>query len=242
MSNFKKPMARALAELALIFVGITLALAFESWNDNRVERAQERELLRALTADLEETLVDLRRDILDAQSTLASRAEILAWQSGEQLDAVGLQEAFAGAIAGSGLFPKISAYESIKTIGLDLIADPALREAITSVHELTLARALRFEALRNEFEREVFLPYVRTHMDYAGEGGVVEVGRQAGSIPFAPLDLLAPLDESGLRGDPEFRIISREGFSSESGALEAYRRLEAEIESVLGMLGTALEG
>lgn len=236
MSNFKKPLARALAELALIFVGITLALAFESWNDDRVARGQERELLLALSADLGETLTDLRRDILDTESTLAFRTEILAWQSGEELAGIQLQQAFAGTIAGSGLFPKISAYESIKTIGLDLISDPSLRLAITSLHELTLARALRFEGLRNEFEREVLLPFLRRHMNYAGGGGIVEVERQAGSIPFAPLDLLIPLDENALRVDPEFRMIARESFSAESSTLDGYRRLEDAIESVLEML------
>ena len=240
MSQVKRPLLGALGELALIFFGITLALAFESWNDARVERNQERELLVALRGDLEETLTDLRRDISDSEATLASRAEILAWQGGEQLSDMELQIALSGSIAGSGLFPKVAAYESIKTIGLDLIDDPLLRDAVTSLHELTLARALRFEALRDEFEGQVLLPMFRRKLDYAGDGQIAEIERQAGTVLLAPLDRLAPLDPQGLRDDSEFRIVWREGFSVESNNLASYRRLEREIESVVEMIGTAV--
>jgi hypothetical protein len=241
MSKTKLPLARAVAELALIFVGITLALAFESWNDGRIERAQERELLLALSADLEATLEDLQRDIQDSESTLDSRALVLDWQAGQEFDEADLQRAFAGAIANSGLFPKLSAYESIKTIGLDLISDPSLRSAVTSLHELTLSRALEFESNRNRFEYDVLLPFVREHMRYTGAGGVVEVERQAGPMRFAPLDLLAPRDPPGLREDPEFRIIARQSFSVESSTLQGYLRLAAEVETLLSQLRDSLE-
>ncbi|MBK7871587.1 MAG: hypothetical protein IPJ74_13405 [Saprospiraceae bacterium] len=55
----------AIGEVALIFIGITLALAFGNWNQNRQERQTETKLLREMHANLDETA-----KVLKAISTL----------------------------------------------------------------------------------------------------------------------------------------------------------------------------
>jgi hypothetical protein len=54
---------RGFAEVALIFVGITLALLFDNWNEARKDRILEEQLFAALRADLLETRADLVTDI-----------------------------------------------------------------------------------------------------------------------------------------------------------------------------------
>jgi hypothetical protein len=53
---------RGIAEVALIFVGITLALLFDNWNEARKARILEEQLFAALRADLLETRADLVTD------------------------------------------------------------------------------------------------------------------------------------------------------------------------------------
>ena len=56
---FKKGLPTALLEVALIFIGITVAIGFENWNTERNERADELALLTELKANLEENFVQL---------------------------------------------------------------------------------------------------------------------------------------------------------------------------------------
>lgn len=52
---------RLLAELVIIAVGVGLALAVDNWNEGRKERIAEREYLRGIAADLEESVIRLER-------------------------------------------------------------------------------------------------------------------------------------------------------------------------------------
>ena len=54
---------RGIAEVALIFIGITLAILFDNWNEARKDRMLEEQLFAALRADLLETRADLITDI-----------------------------------------------------------------------------------------------------------------------------------------------------------------------------------
>jgi len=58
---------RGIAEVALIFVGITLALLFDNWNEARKARILDEQLFAALRADLLETRADLVTDIEGAE-------------------------------------------------------------------------------------------------------------------------------------------------------------------------------
>ena len=60
----KRSWRGALQEVVLIFVGITLALLFENWNQERQERSQEGELIAQILEDLRETRVDLATDLV----------------------------------------------------------------------------------------------------------------------------------------------------------------------------------
>lgn len=60
---FNKGLPTALLEVALIFVGITLAVGFENWNTERKERQEELALLVELRSNLEENLAILARGI-----------------------------------------------------------------------------------------------------------------------------------------------------------------------------------
>ena len=56
--------------------------------------------------------------------------------------------------------PKVSTFESIKSLGLDLIDDDLLRTEITDFYELSLIRISTAEARFNDFSKQECLPYV----------------------------------------------------------------------------------
>jgi uncharacterized membrane protein len=57
----KENWRRLLAELVIIAVGVGVALTVDNWNETRKERIAEREYLRGIAADLEETAFGLER-------------------------------------------------------------------------------------------------------------------------------------------------------------------------------------
>ena len=56
--KFRLDWSYALGELLIVTVGVLIALAVNNWNNERSERAQERDLVARLIADIEG---DLRR-------------------------------------------------------------------------------------------------------------------------------------------------------------------------------------
>ena len=59
-SKFKLSWGQALAEIALIFIGITLAVAFNNWNENRKNNKLRAGYYERLIAELKQDRLDLK--------------------------------------------------------------------------------------------------------------------------------------------------------------------------------------
>lgn len=147
----------------LLFSGIFLALLLEGYiDDNQIRERQER-LIGELILDLEETIADIRNDIsnnsefmhqtrtvIDAVNNPDGRIE--AERAFEAIQQVCASYAF--------VVPKVSTFESIKFLGLDLIDDDLLRTEITNFYELSLFRISNAERRFYDFSMQECWPYV----------------------------------------------------------------------------------
>ena len=68
--TFFPSLRRAVGEIGLIFLGITLALMFENWSSDRERIEKELGLLTEIYRDLGVTRSDPQRDILSNQRKL----------------------------------------------------------------------------------------------------------------------------------------------------------------------------
>lgn len=131
---------RALAEVALIFVGITLALLFDNWNEDRKEGELELQLLSEVRDDLVETRADLETDIRNSERRVATWRDLVA----TLLEDAPLDEDWAARVQStlfaSVLVAKTSGYRSLTSQGLGIISEPEVRKAITDFYELRVAR------------------------------------------------------------------------------------------------------
>lgn len=152
---------RATAEVALIFVGISLALLFDNWNSDRHQRALERQLLVEVRDDLAETRDDLLNDIKNSELRLAAWRNLTA----ALLDEAPLGDAWATELrttmGSSVLIAKTSAYRALTSQGLGILSDPAVRKAITDFYELRMARVSEFEGRLRDHYFGTFLPFTR---------------------------------------------------------------------------------
>lgn len=151
---------RAFAEVALIFVGISLALLFDNWNEDRKERILEHQLLSEVRDDLVETRVDLVSDIENSEQRLAHWRDMAVVLAGDSP----LDEAWVAMLADtldySVLVPKTSGYRSLTSQGLGILSDPEVRKAITDFYELRLARVALFERRAFPNFNGAYVPYV----------------------------------------------------------------------------------
>jgi hypothetical protein len=144
-SRIAKYLLYALGEIALVMVGILLALQVNNWNNERKQANHEQKVLKEL-------LLNLRMDSLDHASNRdwsldvgASAAYVVdglearvAWQ-----DSMALHY---GRLLIHGLATlNTSAYDNLKSIGFDLIRNDSIRIALTRLYSLDLTRLLKLE-------------------------------------------------------------------------------------------------
>lgn len=144
LSNWK----HAIGEVCLIVVGVTLALAANSWYEEIQERAEEVRALRQLRSALEADVADFAAFYSSLKLTERELGTLL-----DALDARQLSPDMSSALGHVSYWHAIEIrtgpYEEIKNRGFALISDAALRSSLIDLYE----RA--FPALRGTIEADI---------------------------------------------------------------------------------------
>lgn len=155
----RRTFKRAVGEVVLIVVGVLIALAASDWqqarSDRRAELAVLGELRTALTQDLQALEAQVvRYERIDQR--VSTLLEIMK-SGAPYADSL---DAYFGTLYGFA-FPRLNraGYESLKSRGLDLISDDALRSQIARVYEQSYARLDD----AHESERRVILDLLRPY-------------------------------------------------------------------------------
>jgi hypothetical protein len=121
-------------EFLLVFLGILIALQVENWSQDHKDRKLERVLLSEMLHNLEADLEDLEYNSGMQQRFLNSSQLVLEFlqSNGTWHDSLGRH--FSQLMAGSVFDSNNSAYESLKSIGIDLVRNDSLRQQITLVY------------------------------------------------------------------------------------------------------------
>ncbi len=150
---FSRGLPTALLEVALIFVGITLAIGFETWNMERKERHEELALLTELKSNLEENLTLLTEDIAFNEDTVVSYRTLLGHIGTKQPYSDDLIPHFSKLDHWASPYLTSSAYETLKSRGLDIISDSSLRQQIVKLFEVN------YVVLANDYDRSEWINY-----------------------------------------------------------------------------------
>ena len=154
---------RSVGEVAMIVVGVLIALAASDWQQGQQERRAEVNLLGELQTALSQDLAALeeQRERYERVDSQVSTLVALMKSGAPYADSL---DTYFGALY--GYVPvrlNRAGYESLKSQGLDLVSDDGLRSQIARVYEQAYARV--DDAL--DAERGVILdllrPYVLVH-------------------------------------------------------------------------------
>ena len=125
----------AMGEIALVVIGILIALQIDNWNEHRKQQERQYLLLTDMRSDLQETLKGLQWGKSFNEHTLEQYRFLM-----EAIDHdVPYSEKIDSAIAWLPMFhvPRFTrtAYESLKSQGVDIISNRSLKNQIANLYE-----------------------------------------------------------------------------------------------------------
>ena len=172
--NLRKYLLYAIGEILLVMIGIFLALQLNNWNNERVNRDKEISILKEMTRNLEMNMKNFTAEI-ETQESIIQNVDVVMSQIKNNIpyhDSLGIKYA---SIAWTEEFNIAnSAFETLKTIGFDLISTDSLRESIINLFNV---RYIRISDVISKVSSADFAllssVYIR-HIEYDKEGrGVV---------------------------------------------------------------------
>ena len=149
----------ALGEIALIFIGITLALAASAWYEGRQERLDEILILEQFKKALEVDYENLVRIHETYSWTEASASALLDHLSGGEPYNEDVQEIVAAAAVFRTFEPNTAVYEALKSRGFDLISNEELRYELINYYELSVRKLTDSISIDQDFVLRLFTPY-----------------------------------------------------------------------------------
>ena len=221
--KFKLDWQYAIGELVIVTAGVLIALWIQQWNDNRLEREEERNILARLSSDLSqdaetiEFLHDRSSTKFAALSRIRTQLEEgpTAGSHRQLLEDIGLAANLGWNIPQSAN----DTFEEIRSAGkFGLINDPAIRGQISRYYRNFATMFIRSDA------RETGFPMLSYQL--------IPRGQQSADMP----GILSPL-VSGL-SDAEVEALVERVFASD---LEDYVIAEANLALFIGALTTNLD-
>ena len=144
-NKFSKYILYAIGEIVLVVIGILIALQINNWNEQKILKVQEKEALTEILSDLtininkfNETLIGNNRpgNIIN---TLSSTHIIIEHLKSNEVYHDSLDKHFGIMILSSNIINyKTSGYESLLSVGLDLIKNTKLRSEIGEYYQSSI--------------------------------------------------------------------------------------------------------
>lgn len=221
----------SITEVFLIFVGISLALLFDNWNEDRKQRALEAELLEALRSDLTEINFWLPKH--RTETALHSQKKFL-----EALESdgppPGTHEVYEAFFNQPSLIVSFSAYESLKNVGIDVVSDRGLRSLIIRLYEGELPMLDESEKRLKQWLLLRAWPYYAENFSPAENERLVWNEYIPGQVPS--YENIVPIDWERMRQDGELKLLMINLYERRTWLLWNYTTLESEIDTLLSRL------
>lgn len=140
-----KYMRYAIGEIVLVVIGILIALQINNWNEVRKISNQELHLLKSFKIGLEKDLSDINRNIISHRRSIASAKLIIKSLGDKQPYNDSLAKHFSYVTTPSRFVNSTSAFETLKSKGIDLISNENLRNEIITVYDSRYSFFLKLE-------------------------------------------------------------------------------------------------
>ncbi len=133
-NKFSKYLIYAIGEIFLVVIGILIALQINNHNEARKLKQKEIILLSEMKSNLQADLLDLNYNIDNNKTRLESNVAVRSTIENNTLFSDSLRFHFGNVMGNFQLTENTSAWENLKSIGLDLISDDSLRNSLSNLY------------------------------------------------------------------------------------------------------------
>ena len=222
-TSAKKYLLYATGEIALVVIGILIALQINNWNEWRKDRVKETEILNALGLDLERNEEILKRYISFKDSSNYAAETILHSLENKLPYSKSLDIHFERSrYQYAEDFVSESGYEQLRNEGFDIIKSQSLREEIIELFEAT------YSLMREEME--VYRPndinihkYIDEHFSEETPG------------------FLSPVNYEELLEDNYYKAILKRLAGTRWWQIEVYNKSLSNTQRVLQLINEELQ-
>ena len=128
----------AIGEIILVVIGILIALQINNWNESKKTKEKERQVLTEIQSDLNYSLIDFDEIIKITNNASNSIERLIEIFETNQKHHDSLSYYINGTNSYDEVDFKMSGYQSLISIGTDLVEDPNIRSEIGTFYSSTI--------------------------------------------------------------------------------------------------------
>jgi hypothetical protein len=223
----------AIGEIVLVVIGILIALQVNNWNNNKQLEEVQIKYLNEIGNNLKSDLKDVRFNIKFNETRLNSGKVVLENLKNDAVYIDTLDVYYGSLLFTTRSVVNYSAYETLKSKGLEIITNDNLRKSITKLYSFYYKNVIDFEIQDDHaLQYQVVIPTVLKRIEFRkNEGKNAIAGQQLGR----------PINFNALKNDIEFKnaIILNEDIRMYM--IENYRELEENILECEKLISKELE-
>jgi len=239
--KFKLDWSYAIVELAIVTVGVLIALGIDEWNDERLERAEEIDVISRLIADIDADLqgFEFRLKAIDSKEDSLLRVRAAVFNGAPDDPSAFLRDIIVGADFGwnQGLAQRATFDDLLGSGRLQVIGNPDIRTRIADYYS-------HYEDSHNRIEeRETAYPGLSYQLvprgsSWNGEGVVWERDVEADLPEEYLTDLVKSVHESSIGNHVTAEInlarfirgITKDNQGRATSLVDRLEEYKAEIE------------
>jgi hypothetical protein len=188
-TGWRHRLPEILLEIGIIVFAITLSIQLHSWHQHSVERAEERQFLTGLRADLKSDLIELRSDSL-TYVKLVRAYQYFQTLSPQTLNADSTRKYRWLLYNTTNLMPNSSRFEGFKSAGkLGLIANADLLNDILGYYQENIPSLLNETRGFSDYKERTIQQYLDEHLHRSEDNflAVMQSDRMYHYLDKAPL-------------------------------------------------------
>lgn len=238
----KKSIFKYFIELITIIVGVVIAFAFTKYGESLNKDQTEKEVVNQIYFELKDNLSDLENDFIVHRTALVSHLNVMKFLEGNGEVNDSLIMDFYWMTKDEYIFPNVSGYENLKSLGINLIKDDSLRNLITLVYNHNFPRLTKNNSIKPDIN-EYFSPFFSTHFRVNRDTSLKYVITLKDSIQVTyPRDIAlgvkqvigyVPMDKDKLLQNEEFRFLVNEAVDFRMYKFQFYRRCIENVNKAL---------
>jgi hypothetical protein len=219
----KRYLVYAIGEIALVVIGILIALQINNWNESKKESDFERKILNEIGVSIQRNIVHLNMAISWNEEAIASCNIILKHFNEGLPYHDSLDHRFSSSLQWFHPSLNNNAYESLKSYGLHLIKNDSIRDALGSTYEWTYLD--RLDTRQDEYFFNTVTPIITD---------LFESNEFRGKMK--------PLDFDELRNSQKYAHILRTLISNREWQIGIFKEVLKQREDLSAMITTELKG